>query len=385
MLKIKKFKKSILTGSLILTALLTGCGKSNEEKLREWAEANNYQLTKIDDSTEEIVTETTSSEEQEVVSENNSSDVLDEQISALASESYNKYKDFYEYKDYSEEDIKMVVNALNGKIEDLDSKKIDKITDIIDSCMFSDNFESLMRNINTMINPEDNPIEDEGLKDGMVVYNSPLISELIIDKETESYNNIESYELLREKLVSEIKENKTYSDAIVKEINDALIAQETSEYTTFNGDMDAEEDRLFVQYALATSKFDLVNLTTKVNPNSYYIEDEKGLRYQLTPSTEPNEKGEIEVDIQNNYIGQSMDGNVTDETAQKWSEIESKLVSTKYIEERCNIIATLKDSVPEISMEETMNKKDLLQAKKEVYKMILSMEQENKDYSVLNM
>ncbi len=375
MLKRRNFKKSLLTGSLILTALLTGCGKTKEEKVKEWAEENNYQLTKIEES----------SEEPEINEEANPSEVLDEQISEFASKSYNKYRDFYEYKGYTEEDIKMVVTALNVKIENLDSNKIDKITNIIDSCMLSDNFETLLKNVNTMINQEDNPIEDEGLKQGMVVYDSPLISELIIDKDTESYNNIKSYELLREKLVSEIKENKTYSDAIVKEINDALIAQESSEYTIFNGDMDAEEDKIFVQYALSTAKFDLVNLATKVNPNSYYIEDEKGLRYKLAPSTEPNENGEIETDIQNDYIGQSMDGNVTDEIAQKWSEIESTLVSTKYIEERCNIIAILKDSVLELSKDGLINMKNLLLAKKEESKMILSMKPEAEEYSVLIM
>lgn len=376
MLKNRKFKKSLLTGSLILTALLTGCGKSNEEKLMEWAKENNYQLTKIEDNSEEPAF----TEESETINT-----ALDEQIIELANSSYNKYKDFYDYKGYSKEDVQMLVTALNSKVEDIDSNKIDKVTDMIDSCMFSDNFEILLRNVNTIINHEDDMIEDEGLKEGMVVYNSPLISELIIDKETESYNNIESYELLREKLMAELKENKPYSDSIVKEINDSLIKQETSEYTTFSGDMDSEEDKLFVQYALATAKFDLVNLVTKVNPNTYYIEDEKGLRYQLSPSTEPNENGVIEADIQNIYIGQSMDGTVTDDIAQKWAEIESKLVSTKYIEERCNIVAILKNRVLEVSKEDLMNLKNTLLIAKEENKMLLSMTPEMEDTSVLIM
>lgn len=321
---VKKRFYSIVLGATLL-ANLTACGK--EEKIQ-----------KEEITTEEITTEVNVSTEEEDI-ENDFDDLTKE----FAKKNYVEYKKIYDdYEIYhemgvSEYDIIAMINIINGKYEGYTQTEIQNALALSQYVMCPDNLMQLLDNVNAVkagFKPSDKEFK---------IYPNSKISEYILNKDIKGIENIIIYENIREKLVDEVATTGTYSEATANEIRKALISQEKEEYDSYKGRMDSSLNDEGIEYLITVAKLSLCNLAQMVTPNSSFIEDENGDKYQISARSDVNEQGYIESDILNKSYQIERDGKeLPEDIVIKVAEIESRLVSTKYINGLCTLTDQIK-------------------------------------------
>lgn len=335
----RTFLTTMLSASLL--ASLAGCGKKNEKV----------------ETTEAVTTEAQVAEDEQLAVSDADARVYQKQ--EIVESTYGQYKEFYDQSKASKEDVKVMVDVINGDVEGYTKDQINDSLALAQYALLSDNTFQLLDNVNAVKNGF---VIDSEMK---VVY-SPKVSDLIIN--SDNLDQIIKFEDLRDELVDEIVKTSTYSKKMANKITKATIDQEKGEYDNYEGDMDSSLNNEGIEYVIATAKYSLCNMAQMVNPNSSFISD-KNDKYQLSPRSDVNSEGYIESDImaQINQLERSGTQIPTDLLLKK-ADIENRLVGTKYFNDMCTLTDQLLTKAgidKQISMIDLQKqKKELLMKKK---------------------
>lgn len=344
----KKIVRKIFLPTMIgatLLSSLTGCGKENKEVK----------------TTEEITTEVTT---EPYVSEDTKLAITDEEYQEITTKeeivekTYNEYKKFYDYASVTKEEVKVMVDVINGDVEGYSEDQIKDSLALVRYALLSDNTSQLLDNSNAVKMGES--IEEE-----FEVILSPKVSELLLDQE--NIDNIIAYENLRDELINEHIQTGTYSEEMAKKIIKATIEQEVNEYDSYKGNMDSSLNNEGTEYALTATKLSLCKLAQMVNPTSSFIKDEEGNEYQLNERSDVNEQGYIETDVLNQiHKIEVKGGEVPEDLIIKRAEIDSKVIYVKYY----NGLCTLEDQLlTKAGYTKTSSMIDLQKQKKELLEL----------------
>lgn len=325
----KKIVKKIFLPTMLSTTLLvslTGCKNSEEELSYE-------DETQVQNEINQMIDE---QETETYVDEDTKLAITDEeyerenQKQELANMSYQKYEEFYTNASVTMEDVRVMIDVINGDVEGYTKDQINDSLALVENALLSDNTMQALDNINA-IKMGFEPMDKE-----MRIIKSPKISEMLLDQD--SIDNVVSFENLRDELINEIIETSTYSEETKEKITKAAIDQETMEYDTYTGDMDSSLNNEGTEFAITATKLSLCNLVQMVNPSSSFIKDENGNEYQISPRSDVNEQGYIESDILNQIYQIEMQGSeIPEDLILKRADIESRLISTKYLNGKCTL------------------------------------------------
>ena len=305
--ELKKLRAMLAVGTMLGTASLTGCGK------KEYVEP-----------TTEITTEATT----EAVNEE---EIINQKINKLAEESYETYKATYDYYNMDLDDVITLVRVINDKNDGLSEEEISDNLGMIQMLSFTDNTYQVLDNVNL-------------IKSGFVetmpaveYYPNVKLSKLIINEDSSVIEKVSEYEDLVNEVINEVATTGTYSEEMKNKVNAALIKQE-EEYNEFKGMMDSDEITQGTEYVLAVTKCSLCDLTSALNIDTCFVEDNQGFKLQIRPNTDYNEEGFVESDIIAKQLQMEMNGMELDEdTKNKVVEIQMRLVRTKYENDECTL------------------------------------------------
>ena len=341
---VKKIFLPTMLGATLLSSL-TGCGKENKE-------------VKTD---VEITTEVTT---EPYVSEDTKLAITDEEYANMMSKeeivekTYTEYKKFYDYSSVTKDEVKVMVDVINGDVEGYSEDQIKDSLALVQYALLSDNTYQLLDNSNAM------KMGFEPFVEEMEIIPSPKVSELLLDQE--NIETIVKFETLRDELINEHIQTGTYSEEMANKIIKATIEQEVNEYDSYKGNMDSSLNNEETEYAITAAKLYLCNLAQMVNPTSSFIKSEDGMEYQLTARSDVNEQGYIEADVLNQiYQIESQGSEVPSDLVIKRAEIDSKLITTKYLNGTC----TLEDQLLIKAGYKTTSMLDLQKQKKELLEL----------------
>lgn len=337
-LKYKKFLTTALVGSLLVS--VPGCGKTQNIK------------SSNPTSEPEVTTEAVSEE-----------DILMEEINNKAQSSYETYSEFYENAGVTIEDVEIMANVINDKLDGYNESQIKSATNLIRQSILSDNLMQAIDNSN---------FKNKKIKK---VISSPRMSELIVDSNVNPI--ITRYEELRDELAQELSETKTYSEKTAKKIRKTTIYMETDEYDEDNGKMRSENalDESGKLYVLASVKYEMTNLCRMVSPNKIYIgSGEKKLKINYT-----NE--EIEVNsLVESYKSDNLQ--IPEDLYKKYDKARRSTIGTNYLDDLC----TFADQLLTEAGNSKISKADLINKKKKLLEiqkseLMLSASDEKNNYS----
>ncbi len=318
-LKYRKFITTALIGSMLFS--LYGCANKEEKQVETTTESQ---------TTEEVLSE---------------EEILQNQITEVAMNSYNEYTDFYESVGATQEDVIVMGNVINDKVEDYNVSQIQAALTLVDNSLLSDNMIQAIDNAN---------FDNKKIKK---IIKMPDVSEFIINS-PDIKELVQKYEKLRNEALSELKETKRYTKATAKKIRKMTAKMETVEYDQDNGKMRSEMSYANSGglYVAAATKFQMVNLCQLVTPNAIYINSPDGKKLKIGYTNEEIENN----DLVDSYLRQRLQ--VPKDLYKKYNDARNSRIGTKYEEDMCTFSNQL---LTEAGYLET-SKADLLNKKKQL-------------------
>ena len=331
----KKIKNTLLLTTLGASLALTGCGKKEENKVKVTP------TTEV--TTEAIIENTTQTQVEEKQTIN---------YEAVATESYNQYKDFYNqyYTDMNEEEIKQnITNMAKVLNDDLGIMTQDELIDslsLINQILLSDSLYQSIDNRNNNISLDFTPAY------------APTLVPFISNEDVKS--DLTKYEQLRDQIqTSAINGSITESDK--QALLNAVVEMET-DYTLDQGNMNSDIQSEGASLVQNTWKKKLILLTV-FTTNQTMIETED---YTIKLSCTDEERDKIAVYENLDRNGQEIPDSLKIEVAQ----IRMSLPETKYDEGICAAQNLMFEKVNKNVIPVSSNDK---KQKLESYKMVLEM------------
>lgn len=251
-----------------------------------------------------------------LVSETN--EVSEEENAKLTNETYEQYKDFYDSRLVSKEDISIMVDIINGDVTKYNKSAIDQAKELVDEILFPSAMQEAIEDCN---NNKTISFSDS---------NIPKVTSMLISHEYT--DNLESYEASRDEIAKELATTGTYSDSIKKKINDSIIKQETTDFYEYTDYLESSVCNEGPEYILMAADLQRCNLGKLVNPETSFIKsDTDKYEYQVAPRTDKNEDGYIEKEIVDKYNELKSAGNdIPDDILEKYAIIKMELIQSKY-------------------------------------------------------
>lgn len=331
----KKIKNTLLLTALGASLALTGCGKKEENKVKVTP------TTEV--TTETIIENTTETQVEEKQTIN---------YEAVATESYNQYKDFYNqyYTDMNEEEIKQnITNMAKVLNDDLTTMTQDELIDslsLINQILLSDSLYQSIDNRNNNISLDFTPAY------------APTLVPFVANEDVKS--DLTKYEQLRDQIqISAINGSITESDK--QALLNAVVEMET-DYTLNQGNMNSDIQSEGASLVQNTWKKKLILLTV-FTTNQTMIETED---YTIKLSCTDEERDKIAVYENLDRNGQEIPDSLKIEVAQ----IKMSLPETKYDEGICAAQNLMFEKVNKNVIPVSSNDK---KQKLESYKMVLEM------------
>lgn len=258
-------------------------------------------------ATEEAVVEGTT---EEVVVDTNT------EIENAVEESYEKYSDFYESLQLNKETLRNVALVANNEYQDLTKEELDNAGKAINLMLMSDNF---LLKVQSLSNDKvDQKVE---------LFESPSISDLIVDKESNILPIIERIEKDRDLIANSLDSKSSFKEAR-KEFNKDVIDMFNDTLESDNGKDVSDFDATSSLYIVSVAKESVLGIAQVINPGKDSIKNKDG---EVKIAFNDNER-----EIENLYYQESALGEVTDKTADAYAKIVSKLKVTEYHTKSCD-------------------------------------------------
>lgn len=303
-LQLKKKLALLTLGSMFVTSSITGCGSNTKTNTSEMTTTEVTSLEKIDDE---------SSVYQEV-----------------ANASYNKYKEFYDSINVSEQNIETLTKILNSDFDNIHPDDVDSSYALVNQMILSDN---MMLNINSSFFGNDADKK---------VYAQPRVSELVSNDNVELKEFMIRIENLREEVYIAYTTGTEEDRQLANQNAAKLVDYEAIQYRKNNSIMNNQFLTRSTRILASEYEKNLIAIFNLVSVNQPEMESTEGFTIYLISNVTANvdEEGNVVYD----YTG-------TDDVAFSDGEKLRKLLAQseqgKYIETSCSELALLKKDVYE--------------------------------------